>query len=157
MLLPDLFISLILAAFSRHPFLYKLTDPKMFRTPTNNNCVPRNTIMAANNIMRTMAVHSAHGLTQAHADHFLSIVSFTALCVKWLKERLLVLLLGQVTGYGSVWNAAGAQLLFLTMSASVQTTLSMGRAHPFRLTKVKTTRKGVSLLTGTHVLLSDRI
>lgn len=42
-------------------------------------------------------MHSAHGLTQAHADHFLSIVSFTVLCVKWLKERLLVLLLGQVT------------------------------------------------------------
>ena len=44
-----------------------------------------------------MAVHSAHRLRQVHADRFLSIVSFTALCVKQLKERILVLLFGQVT------------------------------------------------------------
>lgn len=47
--------------------------------------------------------------------------------------------------------------LFLTLSPSLGMTLSMGRAHPFRLTKVKRMSKGVSHVTGTNMLLSDRI
>lgn len=97
MLLHDLFMSLILTAFSRHSFLYKLADPEVFRSWTNNNRVTCDQIVSVNGITRTMAVHSAQGLTQAHTDRFLSIVSFAALCVKRLKERILVLWLGQVT------------------------------------------------------------
>lgn len=47
--------------------------------------------------------------------------------------------------------------LLLTLSPSLQMTLSMDRAHPFRLTKVKSMSNGVSHVTGTNMLLSDRI
>lgn len=161
MLLHDLFISLLLAAFSRHPFLYKLADPKVFRSPTSNNrvhtiqlyqfmvlrgqwlCIPH---MVCRRPTRTRWSFSKHCLfccslceaSQGKNSGF--IVSSGHTLDTWVPEM-------QKT----------ALHLFLTLSHSLQMTLSMGRAHPFRLTKVKRMSNGVSHVTGTNMLLSDRI